>query len=52
VARLAEKHGLGLFNASSTGEEVWVPESGKMILAHDKGPPTMADRFKSLLNFE
>lgn len=52
VARLAEKHGLGLFNASSTGEEVWVPESGKMILAHDKGPTTMADRFKSLLHFQ
>lgn len=52
VARLAEKHGLGLFNASSTGEEVWVPGTGKMMLAHDKGPPTIADRVKSLLNLE
>jgi len=52
VARLAEKYGLGLFNASSTGEEVWVPEGGRMALAHDKGPPTIADRVKSLLNLE
>ncbi len=28
VARLAEKHQLGLFNASSSGEEVWVPKDG------------------------
>ena len=52
VARLAEKHWLGLFNASSTGEEVWVPEEGRMTLAHDKGPPTLAGRIKSFLNFE
>ena len=52
VARLAEKYGLGLFNASSTGEEVWVPDAGKMILAHDKGPPTIADRVKSFLNLD
>ena len=37
VARLAEKHQLGLFNASSSGEEVWVPKDGRMTLAHDKG---------------
>ncbi len=49
VSRLAEKHGLGLFNASSTGEEVWIPGDGRMTLAHDKGPPTIADRVKSLL---
>ena len=52
VARLAEKHGLGLFNASSTGEEVWVLENGRMTLAHDKGPLTIAGRIKSLLNFD
>lgn len=52
VARLAEKHSLGLFNASSTGEEVWFPEDGRMALAHDKGPPTIAGRIKSFLNFE
>lgn len=52
VARLAEKHWLGLFNASSTGEEVWMPEEGRMTLAHDKGPPTLAGRIKSFLNFE
>ena len=52
VARLAEKHQLGLFNASSTGEEVWIPEDGRMTLAHDKEPPTLAGRIKSFLNFE
>jgi hypothetical protein len=52
VARLAEKYGLGLFNASSTGEEVWVPAEGKMSLAHDKGPPTIADRVKTLLHLD
>lgn len=52
VARLAEKHRLGLFNASSSGEEVWMPADGKMTLAHDKGPPTIADRVKSLLNLD
>jgi len=52
VARLAEKHGVGLFNASSASEEVWVPANGRMSLAHDKGPPTIAGRIKSLLNFE
>ncbi len=52
VARLAEKHGLGLFNASSTGEEVWIPEEGRMALAHDKEPETLAGRIRSFLNFE
>src|SRR3954466_4224934 len=51
VARLAEKHRLGLFNVSSTGEEVWVPAQGGMALAHDKGPQTIAGRIKSFLNF-
>ena len=50
VARLAEKYGLGLFNASSTGEEVWTSEDGRMTLAHDKRRPSIADRVKSLLN--
>ncbi len=51
VARLAEKHRLGLFNASSTGEEVWIPEEGRMVLAHDKEPETLAGRIRSFLNF-
>lgn len=50
VARLAEKHNLGLFNASSTGEEVWVPREGRMRLAHDKSPTTLVGRIKDLLN--
>jgi len=52
VSRLAEKYGLGLFNASSTGEEVWIPEGGRMALAHDKGPPSLVGRIKEFLNFE
>ena len=50
VARLAEKHQLGLFNASSSGEEVWVPKDGRMALAHDKGPPGIVGRIMELLN--
>jgi hypothetical protein len=50
VARLAEKHQLGLFNASSSGEEVWVPRNGKMMLAHDKGPAGIVGRIMDLLN--
>jgi len=50
VARLAEKHRLGLFNASSSGEEVWFPMEGRMMLAHDKSPPTLVGRIKDLLN--
>jgi hypothetical protein len=50
VARLAEKHHLGLFNASSSGEEVWIPQDGRMSLAHDKSPPTLVGRIMDLLN--
>jgi hypothetical protein len=50
MARLAEKHHLGLFNASSSGEEVWLPMDGRMTLAHDKSPPTLVGRIKDLLN--
>lgn len=52
VARLAEKYKLGLFNASSTGEEVWMPEAGRMALAHDKVPPSIVGRIKQFLNFD
>lgn len=50
VARLAEKHQLGLFNASSSGEEVWVPRDGRMTLVHDRGPVTVLGRIMELLN--
>ena len=50
VARLAEKYNLGLFNANSSGEEVWVPQEGRMTLAHDKGPTTIVGRIMELLN--
>jgi hypothetical protein len=51
VARLAEKYQLGLFNVSSSGEEVWIPEEGRMALAHDKSPPSIVGRIKEFLNF-
>jgi hypothetical protein len=50
VARLAEKHGLGLFNASSSGEEVWIFRDGRMTLAHDKSPLTLVGRIMDLLH--
>jgi hypothetical protein len=52
VARLAEKHQLGLFNASSSGEEVWIPKDGRMTLAHDKGPTGIVGRIMELLNIK
>ena len=52
VARLAEKYRLGLFNASSSGEEVWIPEDGQMALAHDKSPPSIVGRIKQFLSFD
>lgn len=51
VARLAEKHHVGLYNASSSGEEVWLPREGRMTLAHEKGPLTLVGRIKGLLSF-
>ena len=49
AARLAEKFSLGLFNASSSGEEVWFPAEGGLVLAHDKGQPTLIGRIMRLL---
>jgi hypothetical protein len=31
---LAAKHGLGLFEPSSEGAELWRPEAGKLVLVH------------------
>jgi hypothetical protein len=50
VARLAEKYHLGLFNASSSSEEVWVPADRGLVLAHDKSPQSLIGRIKRLLN--
>lgn len=36
---LAEKFGLGLFEPSSAGAEVWRPEEGKLLLVHRKDTP-------------
>jgi hypothetical protein len=52
VARLAEKHQLGLFNASSSGEEVWIPRDGRMTMAHDKSPSTIVNKIKQLLSLD
>ena len=32
--QLAEKHGVGFFNVSSSKSEVWLPASGRLRLAH------------------
>ncbi len=52
VADLAAKHGLGFFNASSPEEEVWLPKSGRLTLAHKKEPPTWMGRLKELLHID
>jgi hypothetical protein len=32
----AAKHNLGFFNVSSTDEEVWLPDAGRLVLAHQR----------------
>jgi hypothetical protein len=34
--RLAAKHGVGFFDVSSGGEEVWLPSDDKLVLVHKK----------------
>ena len=34
--RLAKLHGVGFFDVSSNGEEVWLPVNGTLKLAHRK----------------
>jgi len=34
VVELAQKHGVGFFDVSSNGAEVWLPKDGKLSLAH------------------
>ena len=34
--RLAKLHGVGFFDVSSDGEEVWLPMNGSLALAHQK----------------
>ena len=45
---LAGKHGVGFFNVSSAGEEVWLPEHGRLVLAHSK-KLGLIGRLKNLL---
>jgi hypothetical protein len=37
--RLAKLHGVGFFDVSSDGEEVWLPVNGTLELAHQKKRP-------------
>lgn len=37
--RLAKLHGVGFFDVSSNGEEVWLPVNGTLELAHQKKLP-------------
>jgi hypothetical protein len=45
---LAAKHKLGFFNVSSNQEEVWLPIEDKMILTHQKTPPTLFNKLAKL----
>jgi hypothetical protein len=46
VIDLAAKHHLGFFNVSSDLEEVWLPRSGQLILAHQKMPLTLLEKLR------
>jgi hypothetical protein len=39
--RLAKLHGVGFFDVSSNGEEVWLPANGTLKLAHQKKRPLL-----------
>jgi hypothetical protein len=46
--RLAKLHGLGFFDVSSDGEEVWLPMDGTLELAHRK-PRSFLERLRKML---
>ena len=49
VFDLAVKHELGFFNVSSGIEEVWLPQMGQLMLAHQKAQLTLLDKLRRLL---
>jgi hypothetical protein len=44
--RLAKLHGVGFFDVSSNGEEVYLPVNGRLELAHQKVAPSFLERMK------
>ena len=44
--RLAGLHGVGFFDVSSNGEEVYLPAGGKLEMAHRKDSPSVLDRLR------
>jgi len=48
VFNLAGKHGVGFFNVSSSEEEVWLPENGRLLLAHQKQSMSLKDKLMRL----
>jgi hypothetical protein len=46
--RLAKLHGIGFFDVSSNGEEVWLPVNGTLELAHQK-KRTLVERLRQRL---
>jgi hypothetical protein len=46
--RLAKLHGVGFFDVSSNGEEVWLPANGTLELAHQKKRPFL-ERLRQIL---
>jgi hypothetical protein len=46
--RLAQLHGVGLFDVSSGGEEVWLPRNGTLKLVYEKKRPFL-ERLRRLL---
>ena len=48
VFELAAKHGVGFFDVSSAGEEVWMPDNGQLKQVHQKEPPGLLSRVAKL----
>ena len=44
--RLAKLHGVGFFDVSSNGEEVYLPMNGTLVLAHQKEVPSFLERMR------
>lgn len=47
--RLAKLHGVGFFDVSSNGEEVYLPVNETLTLAHQKKAPSFLDRMRRKL---
>lgn len=48
ACELAAKHGVGLFDVSSPGEEVWMSDNGHLKQIHQMEPPGLLSRLANL----